>query len=212
MPGNEGSSNRPSWRSTGAVLFFFSALIGFQLGVSVSERPEIVYGGIIERAYYSLSLFVVGGVDLGTPQGGPLIGRILLWIAYFGAPILAASTLIDALIRGLAPQSWQLRRIKDHIVIVGANELALSYLRVLRKQQPNVSVIVVCKQLDQSEEGEFKQAYNCTVVVGDITHEYFLKQLRLELARLKAPERIERIAVRQLGLRHPKKNQVVMLP
>ena len=183
MPGNEGSSNRPSWRSTGAVLFFFSALIGFQLGVSVSERPEIVYGGIIERAYYSLSLFVVGGVDLGTPQGGPLIGRILLWIAYFGAPILAASTLIDALIRGLAPQSWQLRRIKDHIVIVGANELALSYLRVLRKQQPNVSVIIVCKQLEQSEEGEFKQAYNCTVVVGDITHEYFLKQLRLHLAQ-----------------------------
>ena len=32
----------PSWRSTGAVLFFFSALIGFQSGVSVSERPEIL--------------------------------------------------------------------------------------------------------------------------------------------------------------------------
>jgi Trk K+ transport system NAD-binding subunit len=183
MSGNDGSSNGPSWRSTGAVLFFFSALIGFQLGVSVSERPEIVYAGIVERAYYSLSLFVVGGVDLGTPQGGPLIGRILLWIAYFGAPILAASTLIDALIRGLAPQSWQLRRIKNHIVVVGANELALSYLRVLRKQQPNATVIVVCKQLEPSAESEFKQAYNCTVVVGDVTHEFFLKQLRLDLAQ-----------------------------
>ncbi|MCZ6829038.1 MAG: NAD-binding protein [Gammaproteobacteria bacterium] len=183
MSDRDGSSLRPSWRSTGALLFFFSALIGFQLGVSVSERPEIVSAGILVHAYYSLSLFVVGGVDLGTPQGGPLIGRILVWMAYFGAPILAASTLIDAFIRGLAPQRWQLRRVKDHIVVVGANELALSYLRVLRKQQPNVTVILVCKQVERSMESELKQAYGAIVVVGDVTHEYFLEQLRLERAQ-----------------------------
>jgi Trk K+ transport system NAD-binding subunit len=183
MSGTKDSSKGPSWRSTAAIVFFFSALIGFQLGVSVSERPEIVYASILERAYYSLSLFVVGGVDLGTPQGGPLIGRMLVWMAYFGAPILAASTLIDALIRGLAPQSWQLRRVKNHIVIVGANEVSLSYLRVLRKQQPNATVVLVCKEVEASVESEFKQAYNCTVVVGDVTHEYFLEQLRLDLAQ-----------------------------
>lgn len=38
------------------------------------------------------------------------------------------------------------------------------------------------------------------------------KKLHLELARLKAPERVERIAIQQLGLRHPTKEQIVVLP
>ena len=37
------------------------------------------------------------------------------------------------------------------------------------------------------------------------------KKLHLELARLKAPERVERIAIEQLGLKHPTKNQIVVL-
>jgi Trk K+ transport system NAD-binding subunit len=176
-------SKGPSWRSGGALLFFFSALLGFQLGVGASERPDIATASILVQAYYSLSLFVVGGVDLGTPENGPLIGRILLWMAYFGAPVLAASTLIDALIRGLAPPSWALRRVHDHIIIGGSGELTLSYLRVLRQHQPDVTVIVVCKQIDHSIANELKHGYQAIVAIGDITHEYFLDQLRLPLAR-----------------------------
>ena len=37
------------------------------------------------------------------------------------------------------------------------------------------------------------------------------KKLHLELARLKAPERVQRIAIEQLGLKHPSKDQIVVL-
>ena len=37
------------------------------------------------------------------------------------------------------------------------------------------------------------------------------KKLHLELARLKAPERVQRIAIEKLGLKHPSKDQVVVL-
>jgi cell division protein FtsL len=37
------------------------------------------------------------------------------------------------------------------------------------------------------------------------------KKLHLELARLKAPERVERIAIEQLGLNRPRKEQIVEL-
>lgn len=37
------------------------------------------------------------------------------------------------------------------------------------------------------------------------------KKLDLELARLKAPERVEHIAIEQLGLKHPTKSQIVVL-
>jgi len=38
------------------------------------------------------------------------------------------------------------------------------------------------------------------------------KKLHLEVARLRAPERVEQIALRQLGLKHPDKDQIVLLP
>jgi cell division protein FtsL len=37
------------------------------------------------------------------------------------------------------------------------------------------------------------------------------KKLHLELARLKAPERVERIAIEELGLNRPRKEQIVVL-
>jgi cell division protein FtsL len=37
------------------------------------------------------------------------------------------------------------------------------------------------------------------------------KKLHLELARLKAPERVERIAIEKLGLTRPSKEQIVVL-
>ncbi|MCG6919331.1 MAG: cell division protein FtsL [Deltaproteobacteria bacterium] len=37
------------------------------------------------------------------------------------------------------------------------------------------------------------------------------KKLHLELARLKAPERVQRIAIEQLGLKQPTKDQIVVL-
>lgn len=123
---------------------------------------------------------MLGGVDLGTPTGGSEFGRALMWLAYFGAPILAASTLIDALLRALSPQRWQLRRLRNHILVVGANELTLSYLRVLRKHDLGTQVVVVSKQLEKSAAEELEQSFDATVIIGDITHEFFVKQLQLE--------------------------------
>ena len=89
---------RPSWRWGAALLLFAAALLGLSSGVSLTERPDIESAGLLTKAYYSLGLFVVGGLDLGTPTGGPLIGRIMLWTAFFGSPLLMASAVIDALL------------------------------------------------------------------------------------------------------------------
>jgi len=177
------SSGNIPWLAAGAAFFFVCALVGFELGVAVTERPGVTSAGLLTKAYYSLSLFVVGGVDLGTPFGGPLMGRVLLWMAYFGAPILAASTLIAALLRALAPQSWVLRRLNDHIIVVGDGALALSYLRVLRQHDTRVPAVVVSSRADRAIVDGFKRDFGAVVVTGDFTHEFFLKQLRVESAR-----------------------------
>jgi voltage-gated potassium channel Kch len=172
-----------SWRSLGALFFFISAILGFEMGVGVSERPEVVDAGILTKAYYSLSLFVVGGVDLGTPYGGTFLGRVLLWSAYFGAPILAAWALIEVLLRSMAPQSWYLKRVKGHVVIVGDGELAISTMRALREHDRKIPIVVVNSNPDPVVMDEIAENFNATVVTGDITNEFFLRQLRVHRAR-----------------------------
>ena len=94
----------PSWRWIGwrwwaAAILFLLGFGGLLAGVDVSERPGVADASNMTKAYYTLGLFVVGGLDIGTPQGGPWLARTALWIAYFGAPLLTASAVIEAATR-----------------------------------------------------------------------------------------------------------------
>lgn len=171
-----------NWRWAAAALFFLSALVALLMGVSLSERPEVTEAGLLTKAYYSLGLFVVGGLDVGIPTGGPAIGRLMLWVAYFGAPLLMASAVIEAVLRVMRPQRWQLRRLKNHIVIVGSGELTTSYLRMLRGHVAKTPIVVIDETIDPLREKELEQTFDVTVVAGDISHEFLQRELQLDRA------------------------------
>ena len=175
--------SRGDWRWGAAFGLFLFAFCGFLLGVSLTERPAVVEAGILTKAYYSLGLFVVGGLDIGTPTNGPLIGRAMLWIAYFGAPVLTASAVIEAVARIVSPRPWQLRRIRNHVVVVGTVPLIDNYLRALRRRAPRTPVVVVDEQVEPVRRQELEQTFNVTVVTGDITHDFLIRSLRLHRAR-----------------------------
>jgi voltage-gated potassium channel Kch len=174
--------DRIGWRPGAALLLFLSAFGAFGVGVDVSER-DLASAGILARAYYALALFVVGGIDLGTPEGGPVIARGVLWITYFGAPLLFASAVFEAVIRLLAPELWQLQRMRGHFVVVGVDDLTMSYLRVLRRHHPRAPVVVVDEAIAPIREQELEQTFGVRVVHGDITHDFLLRALRLDRAR-----------------------------
>ena len=152
-------------------------------GTPLSERPDVVSSGILTKAYYALGFFVVGGLDVGTPNGGPIWAQTLLWIAYFGAPLLTASAVIEAIFQVLSPSRWQLRNIKNHIIVFGSGRLTISYLRLLRRHSPNAKVVVVDAQFDPVREQELRLKYRARTIVGDLTHEFLLQNLRLKKAR-----------------------------
>ena len=62
--------SRTDWRWGAALALFLFAFGGFLFGVSLTERPAVTQAGLLTKAYYSLGLFVVGGLDIGTPTGG----------------------------------------------------------------------------------------------------------------------------------------------
>ena len=82
------------WRSLMLVIVFACGLVAFLCGVGTTSRPAVVDSGILTKAYYTLGLFVLGGMDLGMPTGGPTAARTLLWFAYFAAPTITASPII----------------------------------------------------------------------------------------------------------------------
>ncbi len=174
--------SRTDWRWGAALGLFLCALGALLAGVSLTERPDVGDASLLTKTYYSLGLFVVGGLDIGTPTGGPPIARALLWIAYFGAPILTASAVIETMAKILSPRPWQLRRMRHHVVIVGTGAMTDSYLRILRRREQNRPVVVVDEHIGMIRRNELQHMFNATVVTGDITHEFLIRALRLHRA------------------------------
>ena len=163
------------WRWIAVGLPFVLGFIAFAAGVNPSQRPEAGASGLAVHAYYILELFVVGGLDIGVPEGGPVWARALLWITYFGAPLLTASAAVEAVIRIINPRQWVLRNLRDHIVIFGSGELTISYLRMLRKQKVDTRIIIVYPHFDPIREQELQQKYGALTLVGDLTPGFLLE-------------------------------------
>ena len=170
------------WRGAAFLAVFLSGLVGMLLGVDVSER-DLAGSGVATKAYYALGLFVVGGLDLGVPQGGPLIGRIMLWASYFLAPLITVSALVEATLRIIAPLGLRTWRLRDHIIVAGAGRLSLLYIERLRARGRKCDIVVVERNPAHPLISELRRAHRIVFIMGDITRDEVLESLRVERAR-----------------------------
>ena len=152
------------------VIVFSTGLIGFLAGVEVTERPGVATGGLAGKIYYTLSLFVLGGLDLGVPHGDPVWARQLLWFAYFAAPLLTASAVTEGLLAAINPEGWRLRGLRDHIVIGGGSRLAILYLRRLRESGSRRPVVIVDERADNPNRA-IAQSLRARWIAADITRD-----------------------------------------
>ena len=171
------------WRWLAVGLIFALGLIAFAGGTALTERPKVMQAGLFVQTYYILGLFAVSGLDFGVPTGGPMWAQAMLWVAFFGAPLLTASTVVEAVLRVINPQRWLLRNLQDHVVIFGSGALTISYLRLLRRENRNCRVIIVDTKFESIREQELQQKYGVATVVGDLTLGFLRKQLKLTRAK-----------------------------
>jgi Trk K+ transport system NAD-binding subunit len=179
---------RPRWRGTAVrfgllVIVFGAGLAGFLSGVVTTDRPEIADAGIATKIYYTIGLFVLAGIDLGTPAGGPVVARALLWFAYFAAPAITAAAAIEGVIRVVQPERWRLRRIRRHVVIAGCGRIALLYLSRLRKVSKHVPAVLVESRADHPYAPAARDGYRAQLINGDINTHAVLGSLRVDHAR-----------------------------
>lgn len=163
------------------VAVFLAGFAGFASGVGVSER-DLAEVGLFAKAYYALGLFVIGGLDLGTPQGGPAIGRVLVWSAYFLAPLITASALIETALRILNPLALR-ARLHDHVIVGGGGRLARLYVKRLRELDPEVAIVVVERNPNRAGIGELQAVYKSLVIIGDIASDGVFEAVGADRAR-----------------------------
>jgi len=181
-PSNRRTYFRPlAWRGLAVIAVTIAGVAALSLGVGVSER-DLSGEGPLGRLYYVLGLFVLGGLDLGTPVGGTAGARTLLWIAYFGAPLITASALLEAVVRLVDPLGLRVKTLDDHVVLGGAGRLTMVYVKKLRERDAKRTVVVVERDANHPSIPELRDSYQATVIIGDITHDEVLRNLRLRRA------------------------------
>jgi len=170
------------WRTIVVALVWLTAFLAFTAGAGTTERPGIPEADWTVRAYYAVGMFVLGGLDLGLPKGGPDLARHALWVAYVVAPIITAGALIDSILRAVNPRRWVLRRLKDHFVIAGCGKLTMQYLTRLRQVHPLRPVVIVEKLADSAMIKEAREVHGAYVLTGDIVTPALLELLQLDVA------------------------------
>lgn len=171
------------WRGALAVSAFAMALYAFRSGVLVSDRPEVLGAGILTHVYYSLGLFVLGGLDLGVPIDGPNGARIALWVAYFVAPLVTAGVLVESALRLLMPTWIQRRNLRDHIIVVGVGQLGELFLETLHAGTKSPRVLLVDTQQSQRLLVKARTQYGAPYVCADIRNTSTLSMLALSHAK-----------------------------
>lgn len=158
-------------------------MYAFEAGVGVSARDGLPEADVLTHVYYALGLFVLGGLDLGIPEGGPLGARTILWIAYFAAPLITTSAVVEGAVRLLQPQWLQRWALRDHVVVVGAGRLGMLFLETLRQHDPKVRVLLVDRDGSRASVQQARTQLGARFLLGDVHAPATLDAMGLHRAR-----------------------------
>ena len=169
-------------RILGILAVFLLGLGAFFSGVDTTGVTDPQDQHFLAWLYQTAGLFVFGGLDLGAPTGGPLLGRAALWVAYFLAPLITTTAVVEALLRLVRPDWLQRQALKDHIILAGTGRVGLAYLEAIRTVEPNRTVALVDSGEGLATEAEVLKLGRTEILRGDIRRPGTLEALRLDRA------------------------------
>ena len=133
----------PAYRYAGVAAVFLLSIGAFASGVQTTGVDDMQDLSIFAWIYYAGGLFVFGGLDLGVPEGGSAIGRSALWIAFFLAPAITTTAVVEAVLRLIRRDKLDRRKLKGHAVVVGSGRLGISYCQAIHRVEPGKSLLLV---------------------------------------------------------------------
>ncbi len=176
---------RIGWFVRGLLLVgvFGLALHAFRAGVAVTNRTDLAGADLMTQIYYAAGLFVMGGLDLGMPVGGPLVERATLWGAYFAAPLITTSAVIEGALRLVGSGAIERVGLNRHLVVVGLGRLGTTFVAAFRKWEPHTPILAMDRDISQAPVAHARQYQRVVVLQGDAHLKRALDGARLSRAR-----------------------------
>lgn len=132
----------------GVVAVVLLALGAFSAGVGTASIPDIGSESVLGWLYFTGGLFVFGGLDLGTPLGGPPIARAALWVSYFLAPAITTTAIAKTMLMMVRQDSTARRRLNDHVILIGSSGAANAYAEAIHQSDSSRLILRVDHQAD----------------------------------------------------------------
>ncbi len=173
------------FRIAGVVAVFLLSIGAFASGVGTAGVDDMASLSIFAWIYYAGGLFVFGGLDLGVPTGGSAIGRGALWIAFFLAPAITATAVVEAALHLIQKDKFSRKWLEGHVVVVGAGRLGLTYIQAIRRVEPDKQLLLVDLEGDKlsTEEANLLDGVHLVSAALD-------RQEAFELLHLKRADRM----------------------
>jgi len=157
-------------------------LLGFAAflhsGMAAGDPPHRV----LKALYYALSLFILGGLDIGLPGAPSTPVRILLWILYFLAPMLTAGFVYDFIQKKLLGRIP--RGLKGHTILCGLGRNGHLIYELIRETLPKGHKLVV---IEKNESNPYLAAVRkdpyAWLVQNDFSRLPVLESARIRRAR-----------------------------
>ncbi len=165
------------------ALTFGLAFIAIRGGVGVTQRAGLPDADVLTQIYYALGLFVLGGLDIGLPTGGPTHLRVLLWIAYLLAPMITTSAVVEGMIRVMRRDGLRGLFMRNHVVVIGLGRLGMMFLETLRERYPRMGVLVVERDPNHANADVVRDRLGVVVMAGDVRDATTLEATHLSRAR-----------------------------
>ncbi|MDG2278016.1 MAG: hypothetical protein P8L31_08640, partial [Pseudomonadales bacterium] len=132
-------------KAIAAALVFLLSGFGFFAGIGTTEIEVLASAGVGGWLYYTASLFVFGGTDLGLPvyKPGAAFAYVALYSSYFLAPLVTTSFVAEALLSLVRSTEQHRMVLENHTVLLGEGDFANAYRQAIRKVSPDKQLLIV---------------------------------------------------------------------
>jgi len=148
------------WKYWKHFLFVLIILIAWTSFLQTNMVSDAGVGRYFEALYFSLSLFIIGGLDIGLPSGGSGTTIMLLWICYFLAPLMTLGAVYqviqEKLLNRFSPR-W-----RNHSVICGLGRNGKLIYDLIKEHEPKPHRIVVIEKDPNNSRSIFLQKSKTT--------------------------------------------------
>ena len=137
------------WKYILVFVVLFTSWISFiqtdMVGIDNSYR-------YVQALYYSIVIFILGGIDIGVPRGGSNTVINILWICYFFAPLLTASFVYQVVQERILSRLSPL--LRGHTIICGLGRNGKLIYDLVKEYAPKRHKIVIIEKNSQNAYSE----------------------------------------------------------